>query len=158
MTYQMALAFGIFALGSAIAFGGFYLIESSILKNRMDAGVRVKYSAVYSAVTNIINCLVSVLAAVPIYFGTVYSVVMIWAPGNTAAMAGMYAAAPFVTVIVYVVLLTIIRTLTTKLLVPSPGLKWTSIVGFTAATALLSFVTYFLMAMAAAVVGLIIAS
>ena len=154
MTYQMVLAFGIFALVSAIAFGGFYLIESSILKNRMDAGVRVKYSAV----TNIINCLVSVLAAVPIYFGTVYSVVMIWAPGNTAAMAGMYAAAPFVTVIVYVVLLTIIRTLTTKLLVPPPGLKWTSIVGFTAATALLSFVTYFLMAMAAAVVGLIIAS
>lgn len=58
----------------------------------------------------------------------------------------------------YMALLTIIGTLTTKLLVPPPGLKWTSIGGFTAAMAFLSFVTFFLMAMAAAVVGLMIAS
>ncbi len=55
-------------------------------------------------------------------------------------------------------LLTIIRTLTTKLRVPPPGLKWTSIGGFTAATAFLPFVTDFLMAIAAATVGLMIAS
>lgn len=95
MAYQI-LAFGILLLTSAIGFTGFYLIERLVLKN----GGRVDEEAIgkYFAVTNGINCIVAIPIAVPIFYGTSVSIMMLFDPSNTSTSFAMYAAVPFATI------------------------------------------------------------
>ena len=136
-----------------MGFTGFYLIERSVLKNggRLDEGAISKYSAV----TNGINCIVAILAAVPVYFGTVFSAMMLFDRNtDTNAKFTMYAVAPFATVLCFTLLFAVIRKLTNKLLAPSPGLGWKGILGSAVITTIICFVIYFITTMVAAMIGM----
>ncbi len=152
MTYTIILGFGILAMISAMAFTGFYLIERWVLKD----GGRLSEAAIskYSAVTNGINCIVAILAAFPIYCGTILPVMMLFAPSNTNIKQAMYAIAPFATVLCFTLLFALIRKLTNKLLAPSPGLGWKGILGSAVITTIISFVIYFITTMVAAMIGM----